>query len=302
MALIKFSIIITTKNRRDDLAITLENISGLLKREDVECIVWDDGSDDGTFGFISEHYPLIRLFRNEVSKGLIYSRNRLFERANGAYVISIDDDLHFLSKDPLDVIEAYFESNARCAVVSFRIFWSKLPPISHHTAEVAKRVKGFAGGANAWRMSAWKTVRDYPEWFVFYGEENFAAYELIKEALEIHYLPQVLVHHRVDMTARKKDRDYILRQRRSLRADWYLYLLFLPLAKIPKMIGYTMYIQLKNKVLKGNLMALKVILLAGFDVIVALPKIATQSNRLTKEEYSEFNKIADIQLYWKPKE
>jgi hypothetical protein len=65
-------------------------------------------------------------------------------------------------------------------------------------------MKSFAGGAHAWRMSAWRQIPDYPSWFIFHGEEDFAAYEMFKKRLEIHYLPSVLVHHRVDLKARKK--------------------------------------------------------------------------------------------------
>lgn len=44
-----FSIHITTKNRYKDLIFTLNKINYLLDRGDVEVIVFDDGSTDGTF-------------------------------------------------------------------------------------------------------------------------------------------------------------------------------------------------------------------------------------------------------------
>ena len=46
-----FSILITTKNRKSDLSFTLEKIKYLLEREDVDCIICDDGSSDGTAFF-----------------------------------------------------------------------------------------------------------------------------------------------------------------------------------------------------------------------------------------------------------
>jgi glycosyltransferase involved in cell wall biosynthesis len=301
MATIVFSILITTKDRRDDLAFTLGKISDLLKRDDVECIICDDGSSDGTSGYLSKNFPQIKLFSHPVSKGLIYSRNRLFEKAQGDYVISIDDDLNFLSENPLDAIRDYFGSHPDCGVISFRIFWSKQEPGSHATDEVAGRVKNFAGGANAWRMSAWKSVRDYPDWFVFYGEEDFASFELFRKKWEVHYVPEVLVHHRVELKLRKKDKDYLLRQRRALRAGWYLYFLFLPLRTIPRKMAYSIWMQFSGKIVKGNFVAFQALLLAAFDVIAAAPKLIRQSNRLSRAEYKEYMKIADLRLYWKPK-
>ncbi|PTT01701.1 glycosyl transferase, partial [Flavobacterium sp. HMWF030] len=41
-----FSILITTKNRKEDLAFTLLKIQHLLDRSNVECVVFDDGSID----------------------------------------------------------------------------------------------------------------------------------------------------------------------------------------------------------------------------------------------------------------
>src|SRR4051812_39871326 len=97
----KFSIIITTRDRREELVVTLNKIFFLLARTDVQCIVCDDGSTDDTFDTVVREFPNVEIFHHTVSHGLIYSRNKLFERAKGDYVISIDDDLNFLSRDPL---------------------------------------------------------------------------------------------------------------------------------------------------------------------------------------------------------
>lgn len=296
----KFAILITTKNRRHDLAFTLSRIKSLLERDDVECIICDDGSDDGTFEFISRAFHNIRIFRNEQSKGLIYSRNRLLEQTVAEYAISLDDDLHFITEGPLEIIDRYFNEHPECALISFRIFWSTSDPESTQTTSTAERVKSFAGGAHAWRMSAWKSIPDYPEWFVFHGEEDFAAFQLFSKNMEIHYVPAILTHHRVDISKRKKDPDYGLRLRRSLRSGWYLYLLFLPLREIPYKMIYSIWIQFKTKVFKGDFYALKALSLAIFDVIFALPKIIKNKNRLTVFEYENFMKLADTKLYWKP--
>lgn len=297
---LKFSILITTKNRLDDLIFTLDKINYLIARPDVECILCDDGSIDGTFEYIKEHFPEIAVFRNEISKGLIFSRNLLLEKTKAKYAISLDDDAHFLSENPLEQIENYFIENPNCGVVSFRIFWSKTNPASKQTLDKSKRVKGFVGCGHAWKMSAWNSIPNYPEWFVFYGEEDFASYQLFKKNLEIHYLPEVLVHHRVDVQARKRNQDYQLRQRRSFRSGWYLYFMFYPISVIPRKLLYTLWIQLKTKTLKGDLKATLAIIQAIFDVIFNFPKLLKQSNRLTINEYKSITKLLPTKIYWKP--
>ncbi len=296
----KFTILITTKNRLSDLIYTLQKINVLLQDQRVHCIICDDGSTDGTLDYISKNFPKIHLIRNEKSQGLIYSRNKLLSLVRTEFAISIDDDLHFISLNPLELIDNYFSLNPKCGVIGFRIFWSTAEPSSINSTEQPHKMKSFAGGAHAWRMSAWHQIPDYPSWFVFHGEEDFAAYELFKKQIEVHYLPSVLVHHRVDLKVRKMNADYMLRLRRSLRAGWSLMFLFFPLQIIPRLLVYTIWVQFKLKVFKGDFRALFSIVFALFDCLFFIPKIIQNANRLTTKEYNEFQKIENIKLYWKP--
>lgn len=298
----KFSILITTKNRLGELRITLDKIDGLIRRKDVTCIICDDGSSDGTSQFLAANHPHIQLIKNKESKGLIFSRNRLMGLVNSEFAISLDDDLNFLSENPLEIIESYFYENPKCGLISFRIFWNKQEPASTHSNQKALRVQSFAGGAHVWRMSAWKSTPEYPSWFVFYGEEDFASYHLFKKNIEIHYVPQILTHHRVDIKGRKNDRDYVERLRRSLRAGWFLFFLFLPWSTIPRKMVYSLYMQLKLKVFKGDFRALRAIVLALMDLILNSFRIVENSNRLTLEEYNSYNKLPYTKLYWKPED
>lgn len=298
---IVFAILITTKNRFDELKKTLTLSSNLLNRSDVECIICDDGSDDKEYAYINDNFPQVKLVRNEKSKGLIYSRNMLLSMTVAQYAISLDDDSNFLDSDPLKEIQTYFESNPKCAVQAFRIYWDKVKPFRISSDESSERVSGFVGCGHVWRMSAWSKIPDYPEWFVFYGEEDFAAYQLFKIKLEVHYNPSILIHHRVDVKSRKADKDYRQRLRRSLRAGWYLYFLFLPLSYVPRKIGYSLVAQIKNKVFKGDFKALIAVIQANYDLIINMSRIIKGKNRLTKKEYLKFCELSNTKIYWKPK-
>jgi glycosyltransferase involved in cell wall biosynthesis len=60
---IKFSIVISTKNRCKDLLLALHKIKNLFSAY-VNCVVFDDGSTDGTFEKIKINFPEIVLPRN----------------------------------------------------------------------------------------------------------------------------------------------------------------------------------------------------------------------------------------------
>ena len=296
----KFSILITTKNRLADLIFTLDKIKSLLDRKDVVCLVCDDGSTDGTASFLQVKYPEIQLIQNSKSQGLIYSRNRLLHLTTTEFAISLDDDAHFVIDNPLESIRDHFELNTHCGLLALRIFWGLEEPVSKSSLEKPNRVQGFVGCAHVWRMEAWRSIPNYPAWFIFYGEENFASYQLFKKKWEIHYLPEVLVHHRVDVKSRKNNADYAIRLRRSLRSGWYLFFLFYPLKSIPRKMGYSLWIQFKSKVFKGDFKALLAIGLALLDLVWNIPKIIKNSNRLTQNEYESYNQLSETKLYWQP--
>ncbi len=295
-----FAILISTKNRKEDLFFTLTSICNLVDVSKVACVVFDDGSSDGTFQMVQQQFPNVVLHRNEISKGYLYCRNFMLNATQAKYAISLDDDAHFLSEYPMAILENYFDKNPNCGVIAFRIFWSKDKPNVYETSQTAHRVKGFVGCGHVWRMSAWKQIPNYPEWFEFYGEEEFASYQLFKKKIQVHYLPSVLVNHRVNVVSRKSQTDYIQRQRRSLRSGWYLYFLFYPLKVIPKKIGYSLFMQIKSKTFRGDFKATFGIIQAIFDVVRNLPKLLKQSNRLTHQEYLEIEKLAPTQVYWQP--
>ncbi|WP_166963653.1 glycosyltransferase family 2 protein [Yeosuana marina] len=296
----KFSILITTKNRLNDLKTTLNKLACFIEKNNIECIICDDGSSDGTSKFLRDNYPNIILIQHQKSKGLIASRNELLNLTKATYAITLDDDAHILSQNPFEIIETFFESNKKCAVISFRIFWGKNE--LRNTVHDLKphRVKSFVGCGHVWRMEAWKEMPNYPEWFVFYGEEAFASYHLFQKNWQVWFLPNVLIQHRVEVKNRKNNNDYTIRLRRSLRSGWYLYFMFFPISEIPKKLAYTFWMQLKLKVFKGDYKALFAIIGATFNLILNLPKLIFKRKPLTELQYKEFKDLPDTVIYWEP--
>lgn len=297
----EFTLCITTFNRLSELKKTLHSLEHLIMVEGLNCIICDDGSTDGTFDYVHKQYPSIQIFRNLNNRGLIYCRNRIMDQVKTKFAISLDDDANFLIEPDFNAVSQYFEKFDECGVLSMRIFWGINPPNKKLSLEKPIRTQGFAGGANVMRTSAWHQIPDFPQWFKFYGEEDFAAFHLFKRELEVHYYPDILIHHRVDIKSRKKNKDYIQRTRRSLRSGWYLYLMFYPKRLIPKRMAYSIWMQCRTKVIKGDFKALIAIKLAMMDLLLNIIKILQNSNRLTLDEFKKFENIAPTRIYWREK-
>jgi len=292
-----FSLLITTHNRLEELKFTLNTVEILLEKG-VEIIICDDGSTDGTAEFLKKLYPQIKVIRNNKNQGLIFSRNRLMSHVKTQFAITLDDDAHLLTEDPFEIIQSFFYNHPACAVIAFRIFWGKEGPLNTKTAQKSERVKGFVGCGHVWRMESWLEIPEYPRWFVFYGEEEFASLQLFKKSWEVHYLPTVLVHHRVEMKSRKSQKDYSVRLRRSLRAGWYLYFLFYPWQKIPRKMVYSIWMQIKLKVFKGDLEVLISLILGFWDLIYNLPRLLKNRNSLSNSKYQEYLRLNETKIYW----
>lgn len=299
MPVSKISILIATNNRCEELLFTLGKIKGLLN-ENVSCVVIDDGSTDGTSEKVQSVYPEITLLRNDISKGYIFCRNKMLNETTSDFAISLDDDAHFLTPNPIETIASYFAENPKCGLIAARIFWGKNEIRNTVSVEVPELVKSFVGCGHVWRMKAWREIPNYPEWFQFYGEENFASLQLFKSNWEVHYVPQLLVQHRVDMKERAKSvKNFEFRYRRSLRADWYNYFLFFPISKIPRKLGYSVWMQFK-KIAKGNFKVAKPLFLALIDLMTNFPKLIKHRKPLASAEYQSYLKLAEAKIYWTP--
>ena len=62
---------------------------------------------------------------------------------------------------------------------------------------------------------------------------------------------------------------------------------------------YSIWIQFKDKVFKGNFRALKAIVLAVLDLIWNSPKIIKNCNRLTMKEFEDYEVLSETKIYWK---
>jgi hypothetical protein len=65
-------------------------------------------------------------------------------------------------------------------------------------------------------------------------------------------------------------------------------------------MAYSLWIQFKSKVFRGDFKALIAIGLAMLDLVWNIPRIIKNSNRLTKKEYEAYNQLPETKIYWQP--
>ncbi len=294
------TVLIATRNRIEDLKVTLNRSAFLLNDERVKFIICDDNSSDGTYAFLKNNYPQIQLLQNETNKGIFFCRNLMFGNVTTEYAITIDDDINFVNEFDVKNVVDYFKNHPKCAIMAFRIFWGLELPDNLISNEPIVKVKSFGAGGHAIKMSDFNSISKLPEWFKFYGEEDFMAIQLFKQGKEIHYTPDVFVHHRVDLKKRKKEKDYYKRLYLSIRSGCYIYLMFYPKPKALKSIVYSFYVKIKDKVLKGDFKVLWLLIKVIASILYNSKKLLKNSLRLSNKEYNTYRKLPQEKLFWKP--
>lgn len=107
---IKISYIIITWNGLAYLQRLLQSMAKQLQRKDIEVVLCDNGSTDGTSDFVLTHYPAIKYIRLSENKGVAYARNRCIEQAKGEYLFIVDNDLE-LTDEAVELLEHYMDTH-----------------------------------------------------------------------------------------------------------------------------------------------------------------------------------------------
>ena len=89
----RYSVLFTSRNEGERLRKTVDDVLRNAPTEDIEIVIVDDASDDGSGAFVTDAAYAdkpIRAVRNESRRGLIYNRARAAELARGKYLTFLD--------------------------------------------------------------------------------------------------------------------------------------------------------------------------------------------------------------------
>jgi glycosyltransferase involved in cell wall biosynthesis len=102
----RISVVMPAHNRADSIGRAIESVLGQT-HPDVELIVVDDGSTDGTRETVARYGDRVILLGDGANHGSNWARNRGLERATGEVVSFIDSDDEFLPEKLATVSELF---------------------------------------------------------------------------------------------------------------------------------------------------------------------------------------------------
>ena len=217
----KFSVMITTRNRCDDLGRTCARLLTLRPAPD-EVLVCADGCTDGTVELVRREFSSFRLVENNPALGSVASRDRLLRMAAGDVVVSLDDDSYPMEDDFFARLPGLFAAHPEAAVITFPelreggVFASdsKTDKSSGHF------VAAYPNCAAAMRREFYLRQPGFPRFFGHMYEEPDFALQCYAAGAAVWFEPSLVVRHHLSNVQRLPVRRHHQNARNELWSVW----------------------------------------------------------------------------------
>ena len=194
----KTSIMITTRNRREELRRTLGKLLELEPAAD-EILICADGCTDGTSKMVRQDFPSCILLENDSPRGSVFSRDRLLRTASGDIVLSLDDDSYPLDRDFFARLQLVSGEHADAAVITFREIrdGGTTTDLARLPSAPARLVSAYPNCAAAMRREIYLRLGGYPIFFEHAYEEPDYALQCYAAGYSVCFDPRLSIRHHV---------------------------------------------------------------------------------------------------------
>ncbi len=210
--MIKVSVAILSYNREIDLKETLTEVyKSRLKNVELEVIVADNASSDGTVEMIKNDFPETIVLEIKKNEG-VKAYNSAFSKASGKYILILDDD-SFPEINSIQRMVEEFEKDEKIGILAFdvRNFYnyrdiSKSISATDIKDKKVKYLMGFNGAGAGFRKDLYNEIGGYPEEFFLYWNEMDLAIRVLQKGYSIVEFPDIISYHKFAPTNRTSTR------------------------------------------------------------------------------------------------
>ncbi|MDX9994575.1 MAG: glycosyltransferase [Rhodocyclaceae bacterium] len=169
----------------DMIEACLASVRSQVVGADVEIVVHDDASSDGSAEYLRSAHPDVRLIASTGNVGFCIANNRMAEAARGEYLLLLNNDATLLP-DALQTLLDETRRLDRPAILTLSQFdaatgelldiGSRLDPFLNPVPnrDPACRDVGTVHGACLWiPKRLWQELGGFPEWFGSVGEDLY---------------------------------------------------------------------------------------------------------------------------------
>jgi O-antigen biosynthesis protein len=240
----KLSIVIVNYNVRHFILKCLESINKAEKNNlDIEIIIVDNASIDGSVAAIKEKYPNIILIENKTNVGFAKANNQAFRIAKGEFILSLNPDT-IIQEDSLVMSLQYIQSNNECGVLGVKMIdgsgaylpeskrglptlWNSFCKFSgltslfphnkffcgyymgHLSEDNICEVEVLCGAFMLFKSDVLHKLGGFDEDFFMYGEDIDLSLRIKKSGYKVVYLPTTRIIHFKGESSKKASFNYI---------------------------------------------------------------------------------------------
>lgn len=283
------SINILSFNRKNELRNTIDKIIH-QSYNNVEIIVVDNNSTDGTSEMIESFYPEITLIKLKSNIG-ISGWNYGFEIAKGEYILVLDDD-SYPDKNTIREGINYFNRVNKLGIVAFNVFNTRLNV--SETKDFKENPRFFVGCGALISKEVLNRIGLYNTlYFIYYHELDYSA-RCYNEGFQIIYLPHIFVFHNQSLLSRGEKTDDPFKSEYRYKYYFESYAIFL----IQNFIAFFSVLFLLKWIINRSFICIRKSYYLGyfqalFHLIRKLPRIL-KSRRILKKDIQKFYDYGNI--------
>jgi GT2 family glycosyltransferase len=236
-----FSVMITTKNRLEDLRRTVQVLKN-LRPQPQEILITADGCTDGTTDFVRSELPQAKLVVNAMGQGSVASRDHMMRTASGDLVLALDDDSYPEQLDCLARLDELFAARPQLAVAHFPQRTDEYPEtLSRTNFDPPCLTRGFANSGACLRRSIYIQLPGFePRFFHMYEEPDYGL-QCIASGFEVYHTPIIIIRHHWSGQSRSRIKNH----HRHARNELWSTLMRCPFPYSLATIGYRIFSQFR---------------------------------------------------------
>lgn len=233
----EIDVIVLSWNRAES---TIDTVKNILDQINVKVNIWliDQGSDNSQIEILREFIKSNKMVQMvEVGKnlGVPGGRNLGMKLGKSEFIVCIDNDAIFESKQGIENVIKKFIEEENIAVIGFKIKNFFTRTLDYTSWAYAKKLiqrqdeefltTRFCGAGHAIRRSILKKTDFYDQALFFYWEELDLSYQMINLGYKICYFPDIEILHKVSPEKKflwGKKRFYYL-VRNAIYLNWKYY-------------------------------------------------------------------------------
>lgn len=222
------SILIITWNTRDLLAACLTALAAELQQfvaDQVEVVVIDNASTDGSAALVQQRFPWVRLVQNCVNVGFAAANNQAMQQASGRYLFLLNPDtevypqalatlVQFMETQPTVAVAGprYLNPDGSLQISCYpaptlaregwrlfhldRLYPFGVYPMASWCMATSRRVDVVQGAAFLVRRTALEQVGLFDTTYFIYTEETDLCQRIRRAGWSIYFVPAAsILHH-----------------------------------------------------------------------------------------------------------